>query len=149
MNNKALLTITALIGMVPSLQGEDKIVVAQTILAEARGEGRSGMYAVAACIKVRAKNRGLTYAQVCLQPYQFSCWNANDPNRSQMRRFLTLPQAEYALLLAGNMEKVNTKFIGHADHYMTIKLWKTGRVRWARGQKPVAYAGGHVFFRLK
>lgn len=149
MNSKTMLTITALVGMVSLAKGDDKIIVAKTILAEARGEGRAGMYAVAACIKVRAKNRGLSYAQVCLQPYQFSCWNANDPNRSKMDSFLKLPQAGYAMLLAENMHKLNTKFIGNADHYMTIKLWKTGRVKWARGQKPVAYAGTHVFFRLR
>ena len=149
MNNKVMLTITVLVGMVSSLKGNDSRIVAQTILAEARGDGEAGMYAVAACIKVRAKNRKLTYAQVCLQPKQFSCWNANDPNRAKMHRFLSLPQAEYALMLANNMDKVNTKFIGHADHYMTVKLWKTGRVKWARGHKPVAFAGSHAFFKIK
>ncbi len=128
---------------------DDETIVAQTILAEARGEGRAGMYAVAACIKVRAEKRKLTYRQVCLQPKQFSCWNAGDPNRAKMDTFLKLPQAKYAILLAGNMDKLNTKFIGHADHYMTIALWKTGRVKWARGHKPVAFAGSHVFFRLR
>lgn len=149
MNNKTMLTITVLVGMVSSLKGNDSRIVAQTILAEARGDGRAGMYAVAACIKVRAEKRKLTHAQVCLQPKQFSCWNANDPNRRKMHSFLSLPQAEYALMLANNMDKVNTKFIGGADHYMTVKLWKTGRVKWARGHKPVAFAGCHAFFKIK
>ena len=130
-------------------KGSEQRIVAQTILAEARGDGRAGMYAVAACIKVRAQKRNLSFKQVCLQPYQFSCWNKNDPNRKKMDLLLTLPQAEYAWQLARNMDKVNTEVINQADHYMTIKLWKTGKVKWARGQKPVAFWGGHAFFKLK
>ena len=129
--------------------GSEQRIVAQTILAEARGEGRGGMYAVAACIKVRAQKRNLSFKQVCLQPYQFSCWNKNDPNRSKMDRLLTLPQAGYAMHLARNMDKVNTEAINQATHYMTVKLWKTGTVRWAQGQKPVAFWGNHAFFKLK
>ncbi len=49
--------------------GSEQRIVAQTILAEARGDGRAGMYAVAACIKVRSQKRNLSYKQVCLQPY--------------------------------------------------------------------------------
>jgi len=129
--------------------GSEHKIVAQTILAEARGDGRAGMYAVAACIKVRAQKRNLSFKQVCLQPYQFSCWNKNDPNRSKMDLLLTLPQAEYAWQLARNMDKVNTEAINQATHYMTVKLWKTGKVKWARGQKPVAFWGSHAFFKLK
>ena len=129
--------------------GSEHKIVAQTILAEARGDGRGGMYAVAACIKVRAQKRNLSFKQVCLQPYQFSCWNKSDPNRSKMDRLLTLPQAGYAMHLARNMDKVNTEAINQATHYMTIKLWKTGKVKWAQGQKPVAFWGNHAFFKLK
>ncbi len=128
--------------------GSEQRIVAQTILAEARGDGRAGMYAVAACIKVRSQKRNLSYKQVCLQPYQFSCWNKNDPNRKKMDFLLTLPQAEYAWQLARNMDKVNTEVINQATHYMTVKLWKTGRVKWARGRKPVAFWGSHAFFKL-
>ena len=133
---------------VPPELSQEQIIVAMTILAEARGEGNAGMYAVAACIKVRAQERKLAYHDVCLPPWEFSRWNKNDPNRKKMASFLKLPQARYALRLATNMKKINTKFIGHANHYMTIKLWKTGKVKWARGKKPVAFAGHHAFFKL-
>ena len=49
-------------------------IVALTILGEARGEGEKGMRGIAAVIVQRSKNRGLTYEQVCLQPWQFSPW---------------------------------------------------------------------------
>ena len=151
---RAMNTFTAIIGFVVYLlvtlqsNGSEQRIVAQTILAEARGDGRAGMYAVAACIKVRSQKRNLSFKQVCLQPYQFSCWNKNDPNRKKMDFLLTLPQAEYAWQLARNMDKVNTEVINQATHYMTVKLWKTGRVKWARGRKPVAFWGSHAFFKL-
>ena len=148
MLSKVLILLFFILAQAIQSKGSEQRIVAQTILAEARGDGRAGMYAVAACIKVRAQKRKLSFSQVCLQPYQFSCWNANDPNRKKMNTFLTLPQAEYALHLARNMDKLNTKFIGNADHYMTVRLWKTNRVKWARGKKPVAFAGSHAFFRL-
>jgi N-acetylmuramoyl-L-alanine amidase len=148
MLSKVLILLFLLLAQAIQSKGSEQRIVAQTILAEARGDGRAGMYAVACCIKVRAQKRKLSFSQVCLQPKQFSCWNVGDPNRKKMNVFLTLPQAEYALHLARNMDKLNTKFIGNADHYMTVKLWKTGKVKWARGKKPVAFAGTHAFFRL-
>ena len=56
------------------LSRETKIV-AITILAEARGEGEAGMYAVGACIAQRAFERKQTPTEVCLKKWQFSCWN--------------------------------------------------------------------------
>ena len=50
--------------------------VALTILGEARGEGQLGMYAVACVIQKRSQERNLTPAKVCLEPWQFSIWNA-------------------------------------------------------------------------
>ena len=41
-------------------------VIAITILAEARGEGHAGMYAVGAVIAQRAFERKLTPTEVCL-----------------------------------------------------------------------------------
>ena len=43
-------------------------VIALTILAEARGEGQGGMYAVAAVIAQRAFERKRTPTEVCLKP---------------------------------------------------------------------------------
>ena len=54
-----------------SLSRETKIV-AITILAEARGEGEAGMYAVGAVIAQRAKERKQTPTEVCLKKWQFS-----------------------------------------------------------------------------
>ena len=46
---------------------EKQKIIAITILAEARGEGNAGMYAVACVIEQRARNRKLAPSKVCLQ----------------------------------------------------------------------------------
>lgn len=59
-----------------------------TVWGEARGEPRQGKIAVAWVIKNRAESVpprfGASITRVCLKPYQFSCWNPKDPNRTKM-----------------------------------------------------------------
>lgn len=57
--------------------------VIRTVYGEARGEGSEGQAAVAWVIRNRASRPawwGSTLYGVCHRPYQFSCWNASDPN---------------------------------------------------------------------
>ena len=75
----------------PKLTRETK-VIAITILAEARGEGHRGMYAVAAVIAQRAFERKRTPKEVCLKPYQFSCWNGK--TLKSLEHLLKVPQAD-------------------------------------------------------
>lgn len=63
---------------------EAQLVLAQTLYGEARGEGAGGMEAVAAVIMNRAEIGGWwgdSVISVCKAPWQFSTWNAGDPNR--------------------------------------------------------------------
>jgi len=68
---------------------EDLTYLALTIWGEARGEGRTGMRAVAHVIKNRRdspndRRYGSSIRQVCTKPWQFSCWNSNDPNSKKL-----------------------------------------------------------------
>ena len=68
----------------------DILIMAATIFGEARGEVYSGKVAVAWVIRNRAANPswwGNSIASVCLKPYQFSCWNSNDPNSDKVKEF--------------------------------------------------------------
>ena len=122
----------------------DRQIVAITILAEARGEGKAGMYAVACVIAQRSLDRKITPAEVCLQKWQFSCWNPKDSQRGKLGRLLTLPEAEYALYLAKNFTRLDRSYVGYANHYHTHRV----SPRWSRGKAPVAIVGNHKFFRL-
>lgn len=119
-------------------------IVAITILAEARGEGKSGMYAVACVISQRVKERKKSAAQVCLQPWQFSCWNKNDPQRPHLRKLLQHKLAPYAMMLAKNIDNVDCKFVQYANHYHTKRV----KPYWSKGKRPVATIGNHLFFKL-
>lgn len=119
-------------------------VIAITILGEARGEGKGGMYAVACVISQRAKERKLTGAQVCLQPWQFSCWNKNDPQRPHLRKLLCHELAPYAMMLAKNIHNLDLTFTKHANHYHTKRV----KPYWSKGKRPVVTIGNHLFFKL-
>ena len=118
--------------------------VALTILAEARGEGRDGMGAVAAVIAQRSTNRNLTPEQVCLQKWQFSCWNGT--SEADLAHLYKTPQAEFALYLEKNIDRINRSKVNFADHYYADYIKAP---YWAKGKEPVAVIGQHKFYRLK
>ena len=125
--------------------------LARTLWGEARGEGGSGMQAVANVILNRAgapRWWGRDIVSVCRAPWQFSCWNVNDPNLPMMKRVTTadhwfrvaLDIADRAVL--GNLPDLTSR----ADHYYATWIPPP---HWARGRLPVATHGRHLFFRLE
>jgi uncharacterized protein (TIGR02594 family) len=74
------------IGDPVSASEDELLIMARTLYAEARGEGRVGIEAVASVIinRVRSSRFPSTISGVCLQPFQFSCWNKNAPGRAQL-----------------------------------------------------------------
>jgi len=137
----------------------DERVVALTLLGEARGEGHKGMYAVGCVIQQRAIERKLTPAQVCLEPWQFSVWNAGKGKVKKESELYYLwdkknyPKYKYfvpyARQLARNICK-NKKLerqetTGNANHYHT----KSVKPYWSKGKKPIKQIGNHLFFKLK
>ena len=119
-------------------------IVAQTILGEARGEGKAGMYAVACVIQKRTINRRMTASKVCLQQrrgvHQFSCWNDGKESNS-----LDTTQGVYAKYLAINLHRLQLSYVKDADHYCTLRTHNY----WTKGKKPVAIVGNHKFFKLR
>lgn len=126
----------------------DVDILARTLCGEARSEGARGMQAVANVVMNRVRDRRWpnTAAAVCLQPYQFSCWNANDPNRAYMLRLSSgdnifrqaLNIAQEAV--SGNLPDIT----GGANHYHTHE----SKPYWSKGETPIASIGGHRFFNL-
>ena len=119
-------------------------VVAITILAEARGEGNAGMYAVAAVIAQRSFERKRTPEQVCLKPYQFSCWNGK--KIKDLEHLLKVKQGKYAILLAKTVKQLSRDYVGYANHYHAT--WMKQKPYWAKGKKPVKEIGQHAFYKL-
>ena len=119
-------------------------VIAITILAEARGEGEAGMYAVAAVIAQRSFERKRTPSAVCLKKWQFSCWNGK--RLKDLEHLLKVPQARYALALARNIKLLSRDYVGFANHYHAT--WMKKKPYWTKGEKPVKVIGKHAFYKL-
>jgi spore germination cell wall hydrolase CwlJ-like protein len=128
----------------------DQKIIALTILAEARGEGNMGMYAVACVIQQRSIERKMTVMEVCLAPSQFSCWNGKGNIASKMddkKNLFAAPQAEYAAQLArviwGN-QALERKVIGNANHYHTTDV----KPKWSKGKDATVTIKHHKFYKL-
>lgn len=123
-------------------------VVAATLWGEARNQGDEGMRAVACVIGNRAHTHYRRCAgprEVCLDRWQFSCWNDGDPNRAKLLAVARQPdgafkraQAIAADLLANRLSDVTRG----ARHYHTSRV----RPSWARGKSPCAVVGDHLFY---
>ncbi|MBX3487852.1 cell wall hydrolase [Parvibaculum sp.] len=71
----------------PAVDPVEKDWLARTLWGEARGEGKAGQRAVAAVIMNRVASRRYpgTVQGVVRAPYQFSMWNAGEPNGTAAR----------------------------------------------------------------
>ena len=122
----------------------EQVTITLTILAEARGEGKEGMYAVACVIQQRMKQRKACGITICTANRQFSCWNNGRPSVKLLNKS---KQHSYALRLAKHIsagKELDRKYVGFADHYCTLKT----NPYWAKGEKPVKIVGNHKFFKL-
>lgn len=127
-------------------------IAARTLYGEARGESNEGLRAVAHVIINRATidlgndNKpdwwGETIAGVCQKTWQFSCWNANDPNRQKL---IDLPTDDSQYI------RCRREFVAALDepdptenstHYHTAAV----SPKWAQGKTPTVQIGRHFFY---
>lgn len=134
----------------------DLDTMARTIWGEARNEGYAGMQAVANVImnryakaqtnSAKARQFGATPSAICKKPWQFSVWNASDPNLEKIlnvtetnREFRTaLDIARLALL--GQLPDIT----GGADHYHANYVAPS----WVSAGVKTETIKNHIFYRL-
>ncbi|OPZ78330.1 MAG: Cell Wall Hydrolase [Alphaproteobacteria bacterium ADurb.Bin438] len=131
--------------MMTKTTNEDIDILTRTLYGEARGESDAGVQAVANVIKNRA---GLTKSikSVCLKPYQFSCWNEGDPNKSIITN-LSVQDTTYQRCFNIAKRVVNgslTDNTNGANHYHTSNI----KPYWADDTKITAIIGHHIFYKL-
>jgi spore germination cell wall hydrolase CwlJ-like protein len=91
---------------------------------------------------------GEGYAGVCQKPYQFSCWNRNDPNFAFLSGAKPIPFRELAQARIAADQVIDGKVpdpTGGATHYYAIAM-RTPPT-WAAKAKQTHKLGGHVFFK--
>ena len=62
-------------------------IIARTLYAEARNDGKEGMEAVASVIYNRADGKKEFFTNACLKPKQFSCWNKFTKEEADPKNF--------------------------------------------------------------
>lgn len=173
------LTLAPRLPTAPTAQEID--VLARTIWGEARGEALLGQIAVAwivlnrARADIRADGKpdwwGEGIVGVACTPWQFSCWNANDPNLPKLRAVGFDDAAfrmAYAVAVctsdlawrgwqpanandtASNGAMLAASFLDPTDGavaYMAEWLFKSNPPDWAKGRDPHVRIGAHVFWR--
>jgi len=111
------------------------------------------MEAVAAVIQNRANDLRWppSFAAVCKQRAQFSCWLSNDPNLPKLLEVgLEDPQfaMAYAIAARAAADDLEDRIAG-ANHYLTSALFeRSDRPSWADPDAVTCRVGRHVFLRL-
>lgn len=130
-------------------------VLARTLWGEARGEGATGMEAVACVILNRvvvAAAKGGTYwwgndiITVCQKPYQFSCWNRSDPNYRKLLE-VTDQDIHFATALRIARRAIAGTLVDTTDgatHYHARFIMP----HWAKGEVPTLSLKNHIFYKL-
>ena len=135
-------------------------IMALTIWGEARGEGFQGRCAVGHVILNRVRKGGWwgnTVEEVCLKPWQFSCWNKGDPNREAMEKLpvsdpLYLQCLGISIMLMSGLENgfrssdFKPDFPKNIYHYCTHGAAKRNPPSWAKDRMHDFSIGGHRFF---
>ncbi|MBE6447449.1 MAG: cell wall hydrolase [Alphaproteobacteria bacterium] len=131
---------------------EDLAIVAKTIYGEARGEfcpfGLSSLIAIANVIINRYKKHfAKSLSEVCLAPYQFSCWNKNDKNYKAIQHINENSEIyKVCLRVAKNtLDSTWPDLTDGCDHYHE----KSIRPYWASRIIPKRVFGNHCFYSLR
>ena len=115
-------------------------VIAATLILESGGEYSLGsMQAVHEVIVNRSIKRRISKAEVCLQAYQFSCWNTGTL-ASKLAIAKRHPRWTEACVIVAS--KV-TNFTDGADHYHADYC----NPHWNKHMKVTAKIGRHIFYK--
>ena len=125
----------------------DRLVMAQTIWGESRGETKEGQYAIAHVIKNRLDSKkwfsANTLEGVCKKKWQFSCWNEGDPNKEKMEQLTHGDIKDFVDIANNVLDGLHDSNVGKATHYYADYI---SEPKWAEGKTPITTIGVHHFY---
>ena len=138
-------------------------ILALTLYGEARSEPIEGIVAVGSVIANRASDSkqrwGTTIRGVCLQPFQFSCWNVigGDKNYARLMQMAQALVARSPEMKHPAMEQCSWVALGIArkalqdrvkgsTHYHAASM--SPRPAWAQPHIPTIQIARHVFYAI-
>jgi spore germination cell wall hydrolase CwlJ-like protein len=83
---------------------------------------------------------------VCRKPYQFSCWNKNDPNYNIITK-VKLDNRKFRICMEIAEDAVMGDLLDNtkgADHYHATYV----SPYWADDEEPTVKIGDHIFYKL-
>jgi len=117
-------------------------IVATTLILEAGGEYSLGaMEAVHEVIYNRSIKRNKSMSEVCLQKWQFSCWNDKDIDQN-IAKAKKHPRWNQAMKIVNTAEMTN--YTHGADHYYADYIKPP---YWAKSMTRTTQIGRHIFFK--
>lgn len=117
-------------------------IVATTLILEAGGEYSEGaMEAVHEVIYNRSIKRNKSMSEVCLQKWQFSCWNDKDIDQN-IAKAKKHPRWNQAMKIVNTAEMTN--YTHGADHYYADYIKPP---YWAKSMTRTTQIGRHIFFK--
>lgn len=126
-----------------------KEIVARTIYGEASNQPLEGQRAIANVIQNRVKLQGWmgkTFREVCLKPYQFSCWLPSPDRERLMRADNTDAVYVQCLKIAGLAINGQLQDVTEGS---TSYCTKETNPKWESSMVPTVVLGSHKFFKLK
>lgn len=137
----------------------DTEVLALTLWGETRSESLDGIAAVGCVVRNRVADHGKRFGQsfrdVCLKPWQFSCWWEDGANTRAVRATAEQLAAGNAPAQLGESLWIATGIIDRAirdrtrgaTHYLTVELLRLQPPRWVGHMTHCVTIGAHAFFR--
>lgn len=128
---------------------EDLDVMARTIYGEARGESDQGKVAVAWVIMNRVAKQtwyGRTVFEVCRKPWQFSCWNLGDPNRTVIESVQS-GNAIFDKCLESGRKVLASNVADPTDGATHYHANWINPPAWTRGASFTVKIGNHLFYK--
>lgn len=135
------------------IEKDNTTILALTLYGEARGEickvGILSLQAVGMVVVNRLKNGGFgkCVEEVCLQPYQFSCWNQHDLNFDILISYEVVkdPVFQVCYHTATNIlhEKIISDFTQGATHYHARSI----NPYWTKNMRLTLLLGNHMFYK--
>lgn len=119
----------------------------RTLLGEAKARDVDDAIAIACVVmnRVTLRNWPNDVEEVCLQPFQFSCWNSNDPNRARIMKAKATKGTWFAKCIEIATAAVDGKLpdtTKRSTHYHTPAV----KPAWSKKKTPAYVTNGHRFF---
>lgn len=112
----------------PIEQQPEQVLRRLLVWGEARGESALGKVAILDVVKNRVAKKAWGVREVILQPMQFSCFNQNDPNRTEMLSAYITDRIGWgacdAIVELWEADGCVPDLTKGATHYCTLDLWR-------------------------